>query len=48
MEIPSRPFLEEMERELSRVADVEAIVTIILHEGTMFLARDQSDMKAVV
>jgi ribosome maturation protein Sdo1 len=37
-----------MERELSGVADVEAVVTIILHKGTMFLARNQRDMKAVV
>lgn len=48
LKIPSRPFLEEMVRELSRVADVEAVVTIIAYEGTMFLARDQRETKAVV
>jgi hypothetical protein len=32
--IPSRPFLEEMMKELSRVADVKAVVTIIRCEGT--------------
>jgi hypothetical protein len=48
LKIPSRPFLEEMERELSRVADVEAVVTIIPYEGTMFLARDQRETKTVV
>jgi hypothetical protein len=48
LKIPSRPFLEEMARELSRVAGVKAVVTIIRCEGTMFLARDQRETKAVV
>jgi hypothetical protein len=48
LKIPSRPFLEETVRELSRVADVEAVVTIIRCEGTRFLARDQRGTEAVV
>jgi hypothetical protein len=49
LKIPSRPFFfEEMVRELSRVADVEAVGTIIAYEGTMFLAQDQRETKAVV
>jgi hypothetical protein len=49
LEIPQpTPFCQKMDKELSWVAGIEAVVTIILYAGTIVLAQALRRMKGVL